>query len=127
MTKKIYRILTLVVLLFLGSILAFATFRGLYLLPLISFPAAVIVLLLAKRFVRGVYEDERDYYLFRKASSWAFIIFSMVSAVVLNIFLALGEKTGNSHFTVIGVTLSLALCFLMLVYFLAYLILRRKS
>jgi len=127
MKTRSYRILTALVVIILGAILGIGAARGNEMVPIVAFPIALLVLIGAKSKVREVYEDERNYHIARRAAHWAFTVFSITSAIVLNILLALGNRTGTLAFTIAGITLSLALVFLFLAYLVAYFLISRRS
>jgi len=103
---------------------------------LVALPAAIIILLVLKPFVRGVTEDERSFRLAGNAARWAFSLFVVTAAVVSNVLIALGIRGSQAAgetplaaraMTISGTTLSLAVAFIFLVYLIAYIVYSRKS
>lgn len=127
MKARSYHILTAIVVIILGAILGIGTVLGNALVPIIAFPITLLILIGAKSRVKEVCEDERNYHIARRAAHWAFTVFSITSAIVLNILIALGNRTGTLAYTVAGITLSLALVFLFLVYIAAYFLISHRS
>lgn len=127
MKQSSFRILKISIVIILGVILMIGGSRGNELLPLIVFPLALLILVLAKSRLSERYEDERTYHIARRAAHYAFIIFSIATAITLNVLIALGSKTGNGELSAAGISLSLALLFLLLVYLAAYFLISRKS
>lgn len=89
-----------------------------YIIPLVALVISWLVLLVARRKVRDVVADERDYVNAGKSALVAMQVYSWIAVVVLIVLYALRDS--NPLFEPIGMTLAFSVCGLMVIYALLF-------
>ncbi|MFA5387641.1 MAG: DUF2178 domain-containing protein [Candidatus Paceibacterota bacterium] len=112
MDIKNYNKIRLVIAAVLGGMVSFFVVQGNYLLPIIAAVAAFAVVLFMRRRVKGVINDERDYYIAGNASRWTISIYAILAAVSSMVFMAL--KSRNPSFEALGSFLAYSACFILI-------------
>jgi uncharacterized membrane protein len=109
---KQYKILRIIVAFSLGVIISQAVIFNNYLLVIFFVAMAMVIILVARKQVKEILADERDYQIAGKAARYAMTIFSIAAVVVMFFFVFQGET--NPVYQAIGFTLSYSVCGLLL-------------
>ena len=114
MTLKQFKIVKIITVIALAIIVSQSMVNKNYIIPLMALAFSVIVLYFIRQRVKEIMADERDYEIGGKAARMAMQIFSWVAVVIMFIFYSLGHI--NPIYESIALTLSYAVCFLLLSY-----------
>lgn len=114
MTLKQYTVVRLGIVMALSALIAASVVRHNYLWPVIAMAVTMVIMLALRSRVKEIIADERDYDLGGKAARWAIQIFSLVSVVLMFVFLWMGER--DPQMTAIAHVLAYGVCALMLLY-----------
>jgi uncharacterized membrane protein len=125
MTLKQYTVARLVIAMVLAAFIASSVVRGDYLWPIVAMVAAMLLLLIARRRVKEVIADERDYAIGGRAALWAIQIFCM--GAVLLMFVLHAKRGQYPEFGAVASTLAYGSCILMLLYSVLFRWFRRRS
>jgi uncharacterized membrane protein len=96
----------------LGGLVSFSVVSENYILPIVAVVTALILIILLRRRVSEVINDERDYYVAGKAARWTISAYAILAALG-SIFLMALRKT-NPSLEFLGSTLAYSACFVML-------------
>jgi len=118
MTLKQFKIVKIITVIALAIIVSQSMVNKNYIIPLMALAFSVIVLYFIRQRVKEIMADERDYEIGGKAARMAMQIFSWVAVVIMFIFYSLGHI--NPIYESIALTLSYAVCFLLLSYSLIF-------
>lgn len=115
MSRKVFVICSIIIVMAMGAVIGGAVSSGNILLPIIVPAAGILLMVMLRRSVKEVIEDERNYRISEKASRKAIQIFGISAAVLSSIFITLGRK-GSADISQAGFTLSYAVGFLLMLY-----------
>ncbi len=118
MTQKKYKFIRIITSFVVAFTVALAVTADNYVFPIIIVLAAMLFMFLAKKQIREVIADERDYDLAGKASRYAMIIYAFLSFLAMMTLLAFKET--NPYFESIATTLAYSVCFLLILYSLIF-------
>lgn len=118
MTLKQFKTFKLIMVFIMAFITSFSVVRGNYIIPLIVLTLSAIVLYYFRRRVKEVIADERDYQVGGKAAGTAIQLFSWIGLIAMLAFYS--QKDANPVYEAIGFTLSMSICFLLIVYSLLF-------
>ena len=114
MTNKHYKILNGINSAFLAIAISITVATNNYILAIIAISIALTVSLIARRTVKEILADERDYQLSGKAATLSINIFSVIASIIA--LALMFQRYSNPNYLIIGYTLSYSTCFLMLAY-----------
>jgi uncharacterized membrane protein len=114
MTYKKFKAIKIVIAMILGAVIAQAVIFGNYYLAGATILTAFAVIWVARKKVKEVMADERDFQLAGRAARISMTVFSSVGAVASFIFMA--EREASPLLGIIGSTLAYSICFLLLLY-----------
>lgn len=118
MDKKTYLIIRLGATIVIAAVVAIFVNAGNYIMPIVVVFTGMLFLYLAKRQVKEVLADERDYDAAGKASRTAILVYSFIGFLAMMILLSLREQ--NPYFEAVAITLAYSICFLMILYSLIF-------
>lgn len=118
MSLKQFQVLKLAAVIILGALVGYSVTINSYLIPLISFTLAIVILFWARSLVKEVVADERDYEVGGHAARWAMQIFSWAATIAM--FVLLYEKAANPIFETAAYVLGYSVCGLLLLYALLF-------
>jgi len=116
--KKSYRWIRIAVAMILGMVISVSIINSNLFIALVAMIIAWIALTYLRSQVKEILEDERDYEIGGTAARWAIQIFSVVAVAFVLMFNT--RKGINPTYETIAITLSYAVCFLMIVYSLIF-------
>jgi uncharacterized membrane protein len=125
MSFKQFTIIRLGVIIIMAGLVGWAVSQGNYWIPIPAVIAALVIMLLFRRGVKEIVVDERVYSIAEKAAYLAFRIFGIAAAVIGATFVALGFEAVPELYP-IGLTLAFSVCGLVLIYYIAYTVYKRK-
>ena len=125
MSFKTFTVIKMFVVIIMAGLVGWAMVSGNALIPIPVTIAALVILLLFRKGVQEVVDDERVYSIAEKASLIAFRIFGIAASVIGATLIALGQKA-VPEMEPIGFTLSYSVCGLMTIYYIAYTYYKRK-
>jgi uncharacterized membrane protein len=125
MTTKQFQGVRIAVAIMLATSVSIAVSRGSYIAPVIAVIAGLIIISLAKRQVKDVLADERDYKLAGTAARWSLSIFSIIMLIGFFILFALKDK--NPELANMATLFAYLTCGLMLLNSLVFYFLRYKE
>ena len=114
MDRKQFAIYAALVCAIMGAVVGYGVSKGNALLPAIAFSVGIVLIVLGKRGVKEVMEDERTYRISEKASRRIYQIFVMGAALAGTTLIAL-----NKHIEA-GYTLAFSACILLILYLALY-------
>jgi len=114
MTLKQYQVLRMAVAVILGVIFSQTIIFQNYLVPIVAVTVAMLVLILAKKKVKGVIADERDYAVGGKAALLTIQIYSWIAVVIM--FFLYTKRELYPSYEAIAITLAYSTCLLMIGY-----------
>lgn len=112
MTIKQYQGVRIAIAIMLAVSISISMSNGNYIAPVIGIIAAIVLLTVARRQVKDVLADERDYELGGKAARWSITIFAC--AMMFAVFILFSLKDRNPEFANIASLLAYLTCGLML-------------
>ncbi|MFA5022404.1 MAG: DUF2178 domain-containing protein [Patescibacteria group bacterium] len=114
MTLKQYQWLRMTIAVILAIIFSQAIIFRNYLIPIAAITLAFLVLILAKKKVKGVIADERDYAIGGKAALLTIQVYSWLAVIAM--FILYAQKDLNPAYEPIALTLAYSTCLLMITY-----------
>jgi len=114
MTLKQYQILRMAVAVILGIVFSQAIIFKNYLIPIVALTLGFLVLIIAKKKVKGVVADERDYATGGKAALLAMQVYSWLAVILM--FILYAKRELNPAYEAIAITLAYSTCLLMITY-----------
>ena len=114
MTLKQYQWLRLTIAVILGITFSQAIIFKNYLFPIVALTLAFLILILAKKKVKGVIADERDYAVGGKAALLAMQVYSWLAVIAM--FILYVKRDLNPAYEPIALTLAYSTCLLMIGY-----------
>jgi len=121
MNQKQFTIYAALVCAIMGAVVGYGVSKGNALLSAIAFGIGIVLIVLGKRGVKEVMEDERIHRISEKASRRIYQVFVMGAALAGTTFIAL-----NKHIEV-GYTLAFSACVLLILYIIFYGYYSRKN
>ncbi|MCD6589966.1 DUF2178 domain-containing protein [Candidatus Woesearchaeota archaeon] len=121
MDRKQFAIYAALVCAIMGAVVGYGVSKGNALLPVIAFSIGIVLIVLGKRGVKEVMEDERTHRISEKASRRIYQVFVMGAALAGTILIAL-----NKHIEV-GYTLAFSACALLVLYLVLYSYYNKKA
>lgn len=118
MTLKQFKIVKIITVMALAIIVSQSMVNKNYIIPLMAFTLSVIVLYFIRQRVKEIMADERDYEIGGKAAQIAMQMFSWVAIVIMFVLYSLRDI--SPIYESIALTLSYAVCFLLLSYSLIF-------
>jgi len=112
MTTKQFQGIRVAIAMMLAVSVSIAVSLGNYLAPIIAIIAGMIIIHLAKRQVKDVLADERDYKLAGTSARWSLGIF--ITIMLIGFFILSALKDKNPEFANIATLLAYLTCGLML-------------
>ena len=125
MSTQTFNRTRLVLMLCIASIVGISIANGNVILPVIAVSLGVIAVVLTKKRVKEVVEDERAYFVSEKAARKALTVYAPIVAFLTPALIIMGQE-GTNDLSVIGYTLGFAACFLMGLYMIFYSFYSRK-
>lgn len=125
MTAKKFLIYQLVLAIILTGVVLASVVIGNYVVPLIAIITAILLMLLMKKKVKEVLEDERDFEIGGKAARYAISIYAGISGIAVIILSAL--RNHNPSFEIVGSVLAYSICSLLILHIIIYKILEKKG
>jgi uncharacterized membrane protein len=125
MTFKQFRIVKIVIAAVLAIVVGQAVVAENFLLGGIAVLAAFSLLLILRRHVKEVLEDERDYKIAGDAARWTITIFGVAGWAVS--FLLLSFRDTNPYNATAGSALAYAVCAMLITYSLSGLLMRSRG
>lgn len=114
MTQKSFKIVKIITAIFLAAVMAQAVIFSNYILAALAVAAAVAVIFISRRKVKGVLADERDNEISGKSARLSLSIFSVAGAITTFVFTFL--RSTNPAFELAGSVLAYSVCALLLLY-----------
>jgi uncharacterized membrane protein len=114
MTAKRYKIYRIFIAAALGAIFSASIVAGNFVVPIISLATSVGLILMLKRNVKEVLEDERDYEIGGRAARYALGIYSYLMLIV--IFMLFLGRANNPGFETIASILAYSVCGLVILF-----------
>lgn len=114
MTIKNFRILRIIISALLAIATSISVMTNNYILAIIAISIAITVSLIARRTVKEVIADERDYQISGKSAVLAMNIFSIIASIIS--LALMFQRYNNPTYLIVGHTLAYSTCALMLLY-----------
>lgn len=112
MSLNVYNGIRIAIAAILGGMVSFSVAKGDYIIPIVAVITALVFLAAMKRKVKGVINDERDYFVAGNAARWTLSIYAILSAMGSVILMSLKES--DPSFELLGSTLAYSACFILL-------------
>lgn len=114
MTLKTFKRLQIGIAIIIAITIGQSIIRNNYIIPLVIVILGTLVMLFARRYVKEIIADERDYLNAGRAATLSLQIYAWVAVIVMFIFYS--QRASNIAYDAIGQTLAYSTCFLMLLY-----------
>jgi len=114
MTLKTFKRLQIGIAIIIAITIGQSIIRNNYIIPLVIVILGTLVMLFARRYVKEIIADERDYLNAGRAATLSLQIYAWVAVIVMFIFYS--QRASNVAYDAIGQTLAYSTCFLMLLY-----------
>lgn len=114
MTLKQFQVLKIATAVIVSIAVGMSVASRNYLIPIMVVALALVILLVARRMVKEIIADERDYEIGGKAALMAIKVFSWVAVVVMFTFFAFSDV--KPDLSIAALTISYSVCLLMLIY-----------
>jgi uncharacterized membrane protein len=118
MKIKTFKTIKLIMIIISAMVFSEAIILKNYYIPIAVIIIIALVLFILRRQVKEIIADERDFALAGKAGMIATQFFSWVAVIVM--FILYAQRDYNPYYEPVGAALAFSVCFLMLVYVLAY-------
>lgn len=102
----------MVIAVLLGGLVSFSVVSENYIIPIAAAGTAFILLMVLRRRVGEVINDERDYSIAGNSARWTISIYAILAAIASMVLMAM-RKTDPS-FELLGQSLAYSACFIML-------------
>jgi uncharacterized membrane protein len=118
MTNKQYKVVRIIVTIFLAIIFSQGIILENYIIPIISLIIGSLVLLILRKKVKEVVADERDYELAGKSALLAIQIYSWIAVILMIVLYSFRDI--NPAYEAVSMTLAYSTCLLMFSYALIF-------
>jgi len=112
MDLNTYNKTRMVIAVLLGGLVSFSVVSENYIIPIVAAGTAFILLMVLRRRVGEVINDERDYSIAGNSARWTISIYAILAAIASMVLMAM-RKTDPS-FELLGQSLAYSACFIML-------------
>jgi len=118
MTSKQFNLVKIIVVMVLAAPVSESVLMNNYWLASGAVVVAFLALIIAKRQVKEIMADERDYKIAGDAARYAITAYTVLSVAMM--FLSLSQKSQDSAYATVAFTLAYGVCALMLLYSLIF-------
>lgn len=112
MDKKTYLFFRLLVVALVAGIVSVSVVQGNYIVPMVVAITAALVIYAAKKRVKGVLADERDYQIAGSAARWSLNVYAAFAAVTSMILMA--QRSANPIFEPVAQVFAYSACALLI-------------